>query len=758
MGTAGAAGSAGAVGTGGAAGAAGVAGMAGVSGLTGGAGAGPTTGAGGMSSTSAGGYSGGPWSMATPAPCSAAGGSGPPVALAANTTLLLDGAPVAGARLYAGDLNGDGRPDLVVSAIANSHSSQYGTPVIAVAMNSGAGTFAAAVTYPLSHQAFALSAGDMDGDGDPDLVVAMDSGSVGVLLNRGDGTFAQAVDYPAGDYQPDAVVLSDVDGDHDLDVLVGMRTDHVVRIPNAGDGRLGAPTTEFTISDGIRVDPIAAADLDGDGRDDVIAISDAGLLIRASRTGKIRTVLTDDSIVDVAVRDLNGDGIPDLVATGSKSATILLNQGQLSFALAGTYPAATSVAIADVTGDGRDDVVTTGTDVTTVLVNDGDGSFHDAYPDGYAPLDGLMTASDLNGDGWIDLMGTSAVYPIGGVEIAINQGGGEFLPAMEGGPVGHAPSGLSLGDFDGDGDLDVAVVDGGDGSVTVLLNVGDGTFTPGVSQAVGDYLTGIAAGDLDSDGDLDLIVSGRPFLYVLLNDGTGVFSVTPYPGTSAFGSMTTGDINGDGALDVVLTAAEVIEPDTHIDGGIWVYLNAGNGTFTLTDQTTASVSSAGLADVNGDHALDLVTGSGSQDPSSFDVRLNDGHGNFASPTRYLHAGAAGPTRVADLNGDGKADVISGAAVALNDGSGAFLPPVSYGNGLSTTSALGDLDGDGHLDLVQVMGGLTVFTNNGCGEFTQGPSYAWSGETFAIGDMNGDGRGDLVVLHSAGVSVVRNSSP
>ena len=758
----GAAGMAGAAGSAGVAGGAGVAGFGGVAGMTsvsGGGGA-AGSGTGGSSSIGAGGYVGGQWSTATPPTCATAGGSGPPVRLVANTTLLLDGSPVSGARLYAGDLNGDQRPDLVVGSFADSHSSDVGPPVLTVLLNGGAGAFAAAVTYALTARPVALAAGDMDGDGDTDLVVALVSGSVSVLLNRGDGTFAQPVDYPSGETYAFSVVLADVDGDHDLDVVVGADQRYVVRFANAGNGTLGAPTRDLANSDEVDVDPIAAGDLDGDGVDDLVATTYRGLLVRASRTGALSTVLLDYAIVDVAVGDLNGDGVPDLVGTGATGVFILLNDGQASFSSAGTFPAATSVAIADVTGDGQADIVSAGTDVTTVLVNDGGGSFHDAYPDGYAPLEGLVTTGDLNGDGWIDLVGTSSTNPVGGVEIALNQGLGTFIAGLEGGPIGHAFSAMSLGDLDGDGDLDVAVTDSSGSGLTVLLNAGDGTFAPGISQAVGGAMDAVATGDLDGDGDLDLIVSGWSVVNVLLNDGTGVFSVTPYPGSRAPASIATGDINGDGALDFVLSATDKIGFDTYTPGGMWVFSNSGSGTFTLTGQVTASVSIAGLADVNGDHALDLVASTAN---ASFDVRLNDGHGNFSVPTRYLYAGSL-VNRVADLNGDGKADVILGGAVALNDGSGSFFPPVSHGNGLQTISVLGDLDGDGRLDLVQDMGGLTVFTNNGCGEFTQGPSYALSlgypegGDKAAIGDMNGDGKGDLVILYNSGVSVLLSASP
>jgi uncharacterized protein (TIGR02145 family) len=321
---------------------------------------------------------------------------------------------------------------------------------------------------------------------------------------------------------------------------------------------------------------------------------------------------------------------------------------------------------------------------------------------------------------------------------------------------------VSLGDLDGDGDLDAFVANGqrGEKESTVWFNDGRGTFTAG-KQPLG-YGMGVSLGDLDGDGDLDaFIVSWDEPGKVWLNDGDGTFRDTGQSLGDAGGwDVALGDLDGDGDLDALVAR----------DRANTVWLNDGTGIFADTDQRLGETYSAaaGLGDLDGDGDLDALT-VGWDEPGK--VWLNDGTGAFTDSGQALtprHIHIHGMT-LGDVDSDGDLDAFMAGApnqIWFNDGgvqggtSGVFHQSEQRLDSLAgDTVALGDLDGDGDLDIYLAVGDRTgsddkVWLNDGGaqggtpGQLTDS-SLSLSTDFssgIGLGDLDGDGDLDAFVAH------------
>jgi hypothetical protein len=315
------------------------------------------------------------------------------------------------------------------------------------------------------------------------------------------------------------------------------------------------------------------------------------------------------------------------------------------------------------------------------------------------------------------------------------------------------------GDFNHDGKLDVAALSGGADAVTVLLGNGNGTFQTPVDYPLNTGFdgSGIVVGDFNNDGNLDFAVTSENGLNpgvvsIMLGNGDGTFQapLAPIAVNGSPDCIATADVNGDGNLDLV------VGYDYADNGFLSVLLGNGNGTFGPPVDYAASreTNSLQLADFNNDGNIDIATLDMRGADSS--LLLGNGNGTFGPPSVYFDQFAEN-LAAADFNGDGNQDIAVGGAILLGNGNGTFQQGGVY-NGPTTTQSLavGDFNGDGKLDLAgpSTTSSIAIDFGNGDGTFQspleiplvandQIPIPVW----VTPGDFNQDGHLDLAVVDS-----------
>ena len=352
----------------------------------------------------------------------------------------------------------------------------------------------------------------------------------------------------------------------------------------------------------------------------------------------------------------------------------------VTYASGGRY--AESVAVADVNNDGKPDLLVANDYVNTlgisgyvgVLLGNGDGTFQPAVSYDTGGLEAIWVAvADVNGDGKPDLL--VANYYDASVGVLLGNGDGTFQKATRF-PLNGQPRCVRAADVNGDGKLDLVVVPNFTATVGLLLGNGDGTFQPVVTFGSGGlWPMSVAVADVNGDGRPDFVVANScsdaqctdSVVGVLLGNGDGTFQpVVTYGVGQRFTaqSVAVADVNGDGKPDLLVTnSCEVLQC---ANGSVGVLLGNGDGTFqpavTYGADQGFSAQSVVVADMNGDGRPDLVLASDYANNrggnGSVGVLLGNGDGTFQPAVVY---GAGGETAtsvaVADVNADGKPDVI-----------------------------------------------------------------------------------------------------
>jgi hypothetical protein len=634
-----------------------------------------------------------------------------------------------------GDFTGGGLPQAAYLSNAN-------VPYITVSSLTGS------KQYTVGPNINGLIAADFNRDGKLDLAVAYlgnfsnTPGGVAVLLNNGDGTFA-AVTYSAGQ-SPTSLAALDLNHDGILDLAVADNGGTVYVMLGKGDGTFG-PTKAFSLG-------FAA--------------------------------------VSVTIADFNRDGNPDLAVVGGQlSISILLGDGTGGFragpaiSTGGPYRTLSYVAAGDLNRDGILDLATVDTNdnLISIYLGNGDGSFQLRSRYVTSPNPSSLIIADYNGDGIPDIIqgtGDARIFGPG-----VNNGTADFLIGNGDGTFQATPlidagtpqlTFMVTANFTGHGRPDV-LVGGGDGNVFLLANTGSGTFqSPVMAASLPNERVSAAAADFNGDGKPDVAVGGLQ-LAVLLNNGNGTFQAPQTVSTGGATAIAAADLNGDGRQDLAVTN----------QSGVTIWFGNGNGTFQAgqTYSTGLAPGSLAVADLNGDNKPDIVvidggslgSGPGTVVNGAVYVLLNNGNGTFASPQKYSVAGLPTPVAVADINGDGKADVIAGyqdaslngdyhLAVFLNAGNGTLGAPSAVATDFGPLSiAVGDFNGDGKTDLVVAhccgATDMTYLQGSGNGTFLPEVHFnaAASPEIVIAADLKGTHKLDLLVAGSAGLTALFNTS-
>ena len=720
-----------------------------------------------------------------------------------------------------GDLDADGDLDLVTG---NNNQ------VNRVYLGNGSGKFASGndVATPANSTRTAVF-GDVDGDGDLDLVTGNASSTVNrVYLSNGNGTFASGSNVATPTNNTWAVSLGDLDGDGDLDLVTG-NANQVNRVYlSNGNGTFAAGSDVDTPTNNSQ--SALLGDVDGDGDLDLVTgnVNQRNRVYLGNGNGSfasgndVATPANDTR--DAALGDVDGDGDLDLV-TGNLTQVnrVYLSNGNGTFA-AGTNVAtptndARSVSLGDMDGDGDLDLVTGNYgQVNRVYLGNGNGTFA-AGSDVDTPANNTWSGSfgDVDGDGDLDLVvgnlgQVNRVYLNNNTKLSssspaanansaatttnVNATFNKTMKAATSSTflVYGSMSGKRAGSYSGSNSTTLAF----DAAKDFLPGeVVDVTLTAGLQSTGGDAMqpprvyrlrtaavkgpvvfnhvssdveTGTtnatrtaSLGDLDGDGDLDLITGNQNQVNrVYLGNGSGSFAAGSNvdASTNTTRSVPLGDLDGDGDLDLITGNRNQVNR---------VYLGNGSGSFAAGSDvetgTTNATHTTSLGDLDGDGDLDLITGNAANQVNR--VNLNTGSGAFAAGSD-VETGTTNKTwsaSLGDLDGDGDLDLITGNynqvdRVYLGNGSGAFAAgsDVETGTTNCTLSAsLGDLDGDGDLDLItgNYIQVNQVYLGNGSGAFAAGSDVetGTTNKTYAtsLGDLDGDGDLDLITGNNGEVN-------
>ncbi|CAF0779959.1 unnamed protein product [Adineta steineri] len=698
------------------------------------------------------------------------------------------------------DFNNDKKLDIVV---VNS-----GINNIGIFLGYGNSTFSPEITYSTGDNSLphGVIIGDFNNDKQLDIVVANSGTSnIGIFLGYFNGTFSSQTTYSTGDGSiPYDVTAGDFNNDGQLDIVVANYWDNNIGI-FLGYGN-GTFSSQQTYSTGDLSNPLSLAigDFNNDSQLD-IAVANYGSANMGVFLGYGNATFADQisyfvpvgtSPSDIAIGDVNNDNHQDIIVTVDFSNTILifLGSGNGIFVKGNSYSTGSgsqpvSIAVGDVNNDNQLDIIVSNCDTNNVVVfiGEGDGTYLNqrSYSTGDNSCSTWVILSDINNDNILDIVVADNGTNMIGVFLGYSYITGILEDTYLTGSSPH-PHGLALGDFNRDGQLDIAIANYGLNNVGVLLGHTNGTFPLQTVFSTGDlsFPTSVAVDDLNNDNELDIIVanSATENVGILFGYGNGSFTNLNMYSTGVGSipeAVITGDFNNDKKLDIavidsgidrVLTLIKydtgsfqkqitfstgtesapraLAVADLNNDGwldfvsgnsdNVGVFLGLDNGTFS--NQTTYSTgikpltSAVTIVDLNNDSYLDIVVANVYTD--NIGIFLGFGNGIFTNQTTFYTGNMSGPTGVivADFNNDSRLDIAVALqftgemGVFLGYGNGTFSPIVIYSidsRASPVSVATGDFNNDNRLDIVMTnagLGNISIFYGDGDGNFSNLTNY------------------------------------
>jgi hypothetical protein len=682
--------------------------------------------------------------------------------------------------IVAADFNNDKQLEIVVTL--------WGTGNVAILAEYYAAEFAMKVMWPIGFapQPYSIAISDFNNDNRSDIVVA-NSGtdSIGILLGLGNGTFGTPMIYPIGiGSHPQYVITADINNDNQYDIVTANSdNDSISVILGYGNGSFKAQML-YPTSIGSHPYAITFGDLNNDNRLDLVVATEGtdeigiflGYDYASFQSQKTYTGMGNLGSRAVVVNDFNNDNYPDIAVAfyTTNNIGVLLGYGNGNFSVMMTFStgvgsAPYSLTVADINKDGRLDIVVanSGTDNIGILLGYGNGSFASTMTssNGYGSKPCYVAVADFNDDDRLDIVVINVAT--NNIGIIYGYGNGSFAAMV----IyltrdGYYLNAVTVGDFNNDGKVDIAVINYNVDNVGIFLGYGNGSFANQVTYSTGRGTRPcwVAFGDFNNDQQLDMTTANYNdnSISILLGYGNGSFATFNGYFTGS-GSMpmylSVNDFNNDHKLDIA-----VVNYGTNT---IVILFGFGDGTFLLGSAFSTGIGSQpntlAVGDFNKDGRLDIAVGN----PASNNVGVFLGNGTKPfSGTRGRSTGAGSqPHSVAigDFNNDGRSDVVvanygtDNVGILLGQGHSMFDTMITYFTGVGSAPyfvAIGDFNNDNQSDIVVTNSGtdnIAILLGYGNGTFNITASHSTGVRsrpyTVAIADFNNDNISDVVVANS-----------
>ncbi|EKD29216.1 MAG: Vcbs [uncultured bacterium] len=649
------------------------------------------------------------------------------------------------------DIDGDGFPDIIGSSYVNNE--------FYVLINSGSGHAFSYLTYKLSNLPCLIYNNDLDMDGDPDLVVEYNSNLVDIFYNDGQGNLKISESYYTEGVFSKNIEIADFDTDNDFDLIIPYE-----------NGQVSILTNQFYQDKHLTSSLIAK---------EIIISNDSVIGLNSSTPVQLKAKINDESNIDVsgnAYLKKFSSSDPNVLFIDSDGNTIAKNQGIcILSAEMGIYKTSKKIVVSDnitrVAVKGYIQM-NNGAFIKNAEVTSNFGGATYSDDNGYFILNiPISQNSKLVLQASISINGIQ--HQASSPQLSVNPGqttdaGLLILQPKQTAPLfnmnqynfGNRPTGVGIGDFDNDDDLDMAVLLGYEKRMYVLSNLGNGTYEISATYNFINEPRAIYVTDINKDANLDLVVgfygSSAQYISTLINQGNGTFIETVGCKGSLYSyfSMTDGDLNKDGNIDFVVSVYGITLFNTQNSGKLITSSKIPNYS-TWSNDTV-------IADVDNDGDSDLVIAT-----DKIYIYLNNGDGSFSETRKEINvAGSVSRLAAGDIDHDGDIDitaVISNTntmVVLLNQGNLNFNINNYTTESKPVNVILSDFNNDNYPDIAvsnQTSNSISVFINNSSGIYTLQNNYPASKDPGILksGDFDKNGTNDLAVVTAEGIKILLN---